>query len=206
MNSDKTGEFIKYIRNEKGMTQKQLAEKLNCTDKAVSRWETGKGMPDVSYLLDLSDILEVSVNEILLGERIAKEEETKFSNEILVDTISQSNKKISKLNIFISVLFCVLQTAAFYLPIMTMSPSDGMGVIFFHILSVWIISFVIGFTKTKFKFFFPVFTTVAYLPAVAFFGDTDVLLYCALYLSSGYVLVFLAMGISALIKYLIKKI
>lgn len=59
MDSVKTGNFIKQLRNQQNLTQKQLADKLGCTDKAVSRWETGKGFPDVSYLLDLAEILNV---------------------------------------------------------------------------------------------------------------------------------------------------
>ena len=72
MNNYKTGKFIQQLRIEKGYTQKELSEKLNCTDKAISRWETGKGLPDVSFLIPLSELFGVSVNEILLGERISK--------------------------------------------------------------------------------------------------------------------------------------
>ena len=73
MDPIKTGKFIKELRTQKKLTQKGLAEKLGCSDKAISRWETGKGFPDVTYLLDLSEILEVNVNELLLGNRINKE-------------------------------------------------------------------------------------------------------------------------------------
>ena len=69
MNTQKTGEFIKLLRKENNMTQLELSQKLNCTDKAVSRWETGKGLPDADTLLSLSDVFGVSINEILLGER-----------------------------------------------------------------------------------------------------------------------------------------
>ena len=69
MNIQKTGEFIKALRKEKNLTQLELAEKLNCTDKAVSRWETGKGLPDADMLLSLSTVFNVSINEILLGEK-----------------------------------------------------------------------------------------------------------------------------------------
>jgi transcriptional regulator with XRE-family HTH domain len=62
-------EFIHELRKEKGMTQKQLAEKLNITDKAVSKWERGLGCPDISLLSSLADILGVTVTELLNGER-----------------------------------------------------------------------------------------------------------------------------------------
>ena len=69
MNTQKTGEFIKALRKERNMTQLELSQKLNCTDKAVSRWETGKGLPDADTLLALSNLFGISINEILLGER-----------------------------------------------------------------------------------------------------------------------------------------
>ena len=68
------GEFISACRKEKGLTQMQLAEKLNVTNRAVSKWETGKSMPDVSLMLDLCNILGITVNELLSGERIIMED------------------------------------------------------------------------------------------------------------------------------------
>ena len=70
MDAEKIGAFIKVLRKEKNLTQKELAGILNCTDKAVSRWETGRGVPEVSFLLPLSDALGVSVNELLMGEKM----------------------------------------------------------------------------------------------------------------------------------------
>lgn len=69
MDIQKTGAFIQSERKALELTQKELAQKLGCTDKAVSRWETGSGLPDAALLLSLSEIFGVSVNEILLGER-----------------------------------------------------------------------------------------------------------------------------------------
>lgn len=66
-----TGQFISLLRKEKDMTQKQLAEKLNVSDKAISRWETGRGYPDVESLQALSSEFNVSINELLCGKRIA---------------------------------------------------------------------------------------------------------------------------------------
>ncbi|MBR4832570.1 MAG: helix-turn-helix transcriptional regulator, partial [Butyrivibrio sp.] len=70
MNQIDIGKFIANCRKEKGLTQAQLAEKLNITDRAVSKWETGKSLPDSSIMLELSNILGVTVNELLSGERI----------------------------------------------------------------------------------------------------------------------------------------
>lgn len=72
MDVEKIGKFIKELRAEKKLTQKELSEKLNITVQAVSKWERGKGLPDISYLEDLSSIFEVSILEILKGERTDK--------------------------------------------------------------------------------------------------------------------------------------
>jgi len=73
VNQEAIGKFISTCRKEKGLTQTQLAEKLNITNRAVSKWETGKSVPDAAIMLDLCEILDVSVNELLSGERIAME-------------------------------------------------------------------------------------------------------------------------------------
>ena len=69
MNQEVIGNFISACRKEKGLTQAQLAEKLNITNRAVSKWETGKSIPDAAIMLDLCKILGVSANELLSGEK-----------------------------------------------------------------------------------------------------------------------------------------
>ena len=71
MDQLKIGRFIAACRKEKGLTQAQLAEKLGITDKAVSKWERGIAMPDSSIMLQLCDILGISVNDLLCGERVS---------------------------------------------------------------------------------------------------------------------------------------
>ena len=73
MKQTEIGEFIAKCRKEKKLTQAQLAEKLNITDRAVSKWETGKSMPDSSIMLELCEILGITVNELLSGEKIDME-------------------------------------------------------------------------------------------------------------------------------------
>ena len=73
MNQEKIGKFIASCRKECGFTQASLAEKLGITDRAVSKWETGKSIPDASIMLELCNLLEISVNELLTGEHIAME-------------------------------------------------------------------------------------------------------------------------------------
>lgn len=107
MNIQDFGKFISELRKEKGMTQLQLAEKLNVTDKAVSRWETGKNFPDIEIFEDLSKILEVSVSELLEGKRIEKEELIIVSEENVVKQIKK-NKKNKKIYLVIIAIVTVL--------------------------------------------------------------------------------------------------
>lgn len=71
MDQMKTGRFISTLRKDKGYTQAKLAQLLNISDKTVSKWERGAGLPDVSLMLPLCEVLEISVNELLTGERLA---------------------------------------------------------------------------------------------------------------------------------------
>jgi transcriptional regulator with XRE-family HTH domain/DNA-directed RNA polymerase subunit RPC12/RpoP len=97
MDQIKIGKFIALCRKEKGMTQLELAEKLNITDRAVSKWETGKSMPDTSIMIPLCEILSVSVNELLCGERLPDENNRETEPQILISMakeIEQKNKTI----------------------------------------------------------------------------------------------------------------
>ena len=83
MDQVKIGKFISACRKEKGLTQ--LGEKLGITDRAVSKWETGRSMPDSSIMLTLCGILDITVNELLTGERIQMEDYSKKAEENLVE-------------------------------------------------------------------------------------------------------------------------
>lgn len=113
MEQEKVGKFIAASRKEKKLTQADLAEKLNITNKAVSKWETGRGMPDASILLELSKILDVTVNELLSGEKL-QVEEYKIKAEENIITISKEkddNKRknnIIKILLFISIIMIIL--------------------------------------------------------------------------------------------------
>jgi len=74
MDKEKTGQLIAQLRKDKGLTQKQLAEALNVTDKAVSKWERGLSFPDISMLEPIAEILDISIMEILAGARQDKNE------------------------------------------------------------------------------------------------------------------------------------
>ena len=66
----KSGQFIKSLRKERGLTQKEVAEQLNVSEKAVSKWETGRGFPEMSLLLPLCKYFGIGINELLSGERL----------------------------------------------------------------------------------------------------------------------------------------
>ena len=112
MTAKECGDFIAELRKENKLTQKDLAERINVSDKAVSRWETGKGYPDVTSLVSLSEYFDVSVNELLSGKRLTDDniKETADENLISVFEQAQKNKKQQKLQvaIYTSILIVVL--------------------------------------------------------------------------------------------------
>jgi transcriptional regulator with XRE-family HTH domain len=100
MDQIKIGKFIAETRKERNMTQLDLARKLGVTDRAVSKWENGRGMPDISLIKPLCDELSVSVNELFCGERIREENLTQKAEENIVNTLKYSKKKIKKVMVF----------------------------------------------------------------------------------------------------------
>lgn len=95
MDAKVTGCFIAQLRKELGLTQKELAEKLEVTDKAISRWETGKGLPDTSLLKPLAEIFGVSVGELLSGKRMDDSQIKSQTDHIILESLSyeESQKK-----------------------------------------------------------------------------------------------------------------
>lgn len=166
MDTVKIGAFIKEQRNSLDMTQKELAEKIGCTDKAVSRWETGKGLPDTSLLIPLSKELNISVNELLSGEKIISEtnllkekelvnEIIKKNDETLISVIEESRKRIkrhTKISSGLLILLCIQMMAFFVIP--NFLPSQIEPVEMITALSV-IVSVFVGLSKNKFKWLFP---------------------------------------------------
>ena len=116
----KIGKYIAFKRKEQGLTQKQLAEKLNMSDKSVSKWERGICLPDVSVYLELCKILDISINEFLAGEDIPKETiEQKAEENIIQITKDNKNKqkylkKIIKLLIVMLVVFIFITSIFIY--------------------------------------------------------------------------------------------
>ena len=93
MDQIKIGGFIAECRKKANLTQMQLAEKLDITDKAVSRWERGITMPDTSIMLELCEILGISVNELLSGEKINMENNNQKNEQLLLEMANELEKK-----------------------------------------------------------------------------------------------------------------
>ena len=115
MDQIKIGKFISDLRKEKGLTQAQLSEKLGITDRAVSKWETGRSMPDASIMLELCEILGISVNELLSGEVLEMNNYNEKVEKILLEIVKQkeeADKRLLKMEIvigpLISIVFFVL--------------------------------------------------------------------------------------------------
>ena len=104
MNQEKIGKFIAECRKKKKLTQSELAEKLGVTDKSIGNWENGRNMPDLSLFKPLCNELGITINDLLSGEKISKEDYQEKFEENIVNTIDYSNKKTSRYNLVISLL------------------------------------------------------------------------------------------------------
>ena len=121
MDQIKIGKFIAECRKKNNLTQMQLAEKLNITDRAISKWENGKSMPDSSIMLELCNELKISVNELLSGEMIEMKDYNQIAEQNLLEMAKKEevqNKKMMFYEIVIgymsSVTFLILLfTASF---------------------------------------------------------------------------------------------
>ena len=97
MDLEKIGKFIADCRKKKNLTQMQLAEKLNITDRAISKWECGKAMPDSSIMLELCETLDISVNELLTGEELEMEKYNKQVEQNLIEMVKQKEESDKRL-------------------------------------------------------------------------------------------------------------
>ncbi|MBQ2809565.1 MAG: helix-turn-helix transcriptional regulator, partial [Clostridia bacterium] len=124
MDQVKIGCFIAECRKAKNLTQMQLAEELNITDRAVSKWENGRSMPDTSVMLDLCHILDISINDLLNGEKISMENNDQKNEQLLLDMakeVEQKNKTIWTnmwviMGASITALFAGIFVARFLIP------------------------------------------------------------------------------------------
>ena len=107
MNQEKIGKFIAECRKMKKMTQQDLAEKLGVTDRAISNWENGKNMPDLSLFKPLCKELEISINDLISGEKVIEKEYQEKLEENIIKAIDYTNKKIEKRNNVTGILLII---------------------------------------------------------------------------------------------------
>lgn len=120
MNGEKIGKFIAQCRKRKNLTQEQLAEKLGISDRAVSKWERGLNMPDASLMLELADILDISVNELLSGETIKEKEYINKAEENLT-YLKERNDEYTKKLLYFEVVLGYTCSITFFTLIFTAS-------------------------------------------------------------------------------------
>jgi transcriptional regulator with XRE-family HTH domain len=114
MDQVKIGKFIAACRKKENLTQLQLAEKLNITDRAVSKWETGKCLPDSAIMLDLCDVLKISVNDLLCGEVVTMENYNKEMENKLLEMVKEkerADKNLLALEIFVGAVSLIFMFA-----------------------------------------------------------------------------------------------
>ena len=149
MDLDKIGKFIALNRKNKGLTQEQLAEKLGVTNKTVSRWETGKYMPDLSLLKPLSEELGITLNELLSGEKIEEQKIVENTEKNIINTIDYSSKKVEnehkKISIILMILGAIISISA-----LTILSKESSWCSIYSIIGI--IIFVIGLVRNFKKF------------------------------------------------------
>ena len=149
MDLDKIGKFIALNRKNKGLTQEQLAEKLGVTNKTISRWETGKYMPDLSLLKPLSEELGITLNELLSGEKIEEQKIVENTEKNIINTIDYSSKKVEnehkKISIILMILGAIISISA-----LTIFNKESSWCSIYSIIGI--IIFVIGLVRNLKKF------------------------------------------------------
>ena len=105
MDQVKTGKFIKAVRKEQNYTQREVAEQLGISEKTVSKWETGNGLPEAGLMLPLCNLLGIGVNELLSGERLDEKQYHQRAEETIMDLLKERAEAKKKL--VMSVVICV---------------------------------------------------------------------------------------------------
>lgn len=146
MNQIKIGKFIAECRKKNNLTQMQLAEKLNITDRAISKWENGKGMPDSSIMLDLCNELKISVNELLSGEVIKMDDYRKQAEENLLKMEKEREEKDKQL-LDLEIIIGYFSSITFLILIFVASFVEMQSWIRFILIVFGSIVFAVGVSK-----------------------------------------------------------
>lgn len=206
MDQEKIGKFIAELRKEHNLTQEQLAEILGVSNRSVSRWENGKNMPDVSLFIPICELLNISVNELIIGERLDKTEKIEISksDEIIVETIKESNKTVKIARIIVYIAMIALNVFFSIVVPITATPSDAMAVPLAAVLGSFVSIIVIScFIKNiTWKFVFvPISCIMAIIGSVIYMGDAEAygFMYFAVIALMQFAIILISMGIRFLI-------
>ena len=145
MDQVQIGKFIAQRRRDVGLTQMQLAEKLDITDRAVSKWETGRSLPDSAIMLELCDVLKITVNDLLCGEVVTMENYNKELENNLLEMVKekeQADRRLLKMEVLIGILSCVVMFVPIFIGALVPIEKDWVRLI---IVLSGLISGVIGF-------------------------------------------------------------
>ena len=111
MNQEKIGKFIAKCRKEQNLTQMQLSEKLGITDRAISKWENGRSLPDSSIMIELCSLLKITVNDLLSGEVVVMENYNKEMESKLIELVKekeQADRRMLAIEWVVGILSCVI--------------------------------------------------------------------------------------------------
>ena len=125
MDQERTGDFLSQLRREKGLTQKELADKIGVSDKTISKWENGRSIPDLTYLEALCTALDITTNELISGERLSDEAYAVKAEENIMNLINE-NESHKKSNLIFIIIGIVLCSAAFLMLIFYGYGADNM--------------------------------------------------------------------------------
>ena len=128
MDLNKIGAFITSLRKSKDLTQKELAEKLNVTDSAVSKWERGSSLPDVALMVPLCEMLGISITELINGERVAEQEVAAVAEKQIVNLLRQRKENRRKIlfSILVSIIGTIVLTESILLSVLYIQSTPRM--------------------------------------------------------------------------------
>ena len=126
MDQEKIGKFIASQRKEKGLTQAKLAERLGISDRAVSKWETGRSMPDSSIMLELCDIIGITVNDLLTGRKTTMENYKEIAEKNLIE-MRRSEERSNRAMLNMEIIIGLISTAALLVLLLTAKYADLSG-------------------------------------------------------------------------------
>lgn len=146
MDQVKIGKFIADCRKNKQLTQVQLADKLGITDRAVSKWENGRSLPDSGIMIDLCKELDINVNELLKGEKIKMNDYNKNAEKALIDMIKQKEETDKKL-LDLEIVIGYFATLTFLILIFVASFVEMQSWIRIILITFGLIMFIVGVNK-----------------------------------------------------------